>query len=359
MSFHNSDDMRTILFSVIGLSPAVLTETVYALAHSQKAIVPDNIIVLTTIDGKERIVSELLSVRKDLKNKSIWQLLRETIAKKKNIENKLMFDEEDIIVFKERDGLRGRSLPIEDICLPAHNLIVADTIVEHLRRFTEDKDTRIFASIAGGRKTMSALLFGAMTLLGRIQDKVFHVLINEPFDNPDFEPKFYFPHPLLMKWHNNKSLKPQITLAEIPFVPIRHIVNTNILSCSYSSLINTYLKQEGREHKSLLSLDEKNMSLNIDGKHITLRKREWHVLKFLISIQNENLNNMTQKDAAYRFLDYIKSNQITRLQITEDNVIDVFKISISLIRKACRDAGVLWGPGLRQSSLKLPPFTII
>ena len=39
---------RTILIAGTGTSPAVLTETVWALAHQKKPVVPDEIVVLTT-----------------------------------------------------------------------------------------------------------------------------------------------------------------------------------------------------------------------------------------------------------------------------------------------------------------------
>ena len=39
---------RTILLAGMGTSPAVLTETVWALAHQEQPIVPDEIVVITT-----------------------------------------------------------------------------------------------------------------------------------------------------------------------------------------------------------------------------------------------------------------------------------------------------------------------
>ena len=39
---------HTVLIALCGLSPAVITETVWALAHESPAILPDRVIVLTT-----------------------------------------------------------------------------------------------------------------------------------------------------------------------------------------------------------------------------------------------------------------------------------------------------------------------
>ena len=57
-----------------------------------------------------------------------------------------------------------------------------------LRGLTADPDTRIHASLAGGRKTMSFYMGYAMSLLGREQDELSHVLISPPAleNSPDF-----------------------------------------------------------------------------------------------------------------------------------------------------------------------------
>ena len=44
---------RTVLIAGMGTSPAVLTETVWALAHQKKPVVPDGIVALITKIGKE------------------------------------------------------------------------------------------------------------------------------------------------------------------------------------------------------------------------------------------------------------------------------------------------------------------
>ena len=59
---------RTILIAGMGTSPAVLTETVWALAHQKKPVVPDKVVVITTTSGKEGVVKALLSG-----GVSIWQ----------------------------------------------------------------------------------------------------------------------------------------------------------------------------------------------------------------------------------------------------------------------------------------------
>jgi len=52
---------RRILIAGMGTSPAVLTETVWALAHQKKPVVPDEIVVLTTKPGKDALRTSVMS----------------------------------------------------------------------------------------------------------------------------------------------------------------------------------------------------------------------------------------------------------------------------------------------------------
>ena len=50
---------RQILVAGMGTSPAVLTNAVWALAHQKKPIVPDEIVVFITKNGKTLLKKEL------------------------------------------------------------------------------------------------------------------------------------------------------------------------------------------------------------------------------------------------------------------------------------------------------------
>jgi CRISPR-associated protein (TIGR02584 family) len=51
--------MKNILLAVTGLSPQVITETLYALHQNNRKV--DRIHVITTREGKERIYADLLA----------------------------------------------------------------------------------------------------------------------------------------------------------------------------------------------------------------------------------------------------------------------------------------------------------
>jgi hypothetical protein len=46
---------RDILLAVLGISPAILTETLWCLAHEDPPILPERILVITTLQGRESL----------------------------------------------------------------------------------------------------------------------------------------------------------------------------------------------------------------------------------------------------------------------------------------------------------------
>ena len=54
-----SESKRKILVAGMGTSPAVLTNAVWALAHQREPVVPDEIVVFITKNGKTLLKKEL------------------------------------------------------------------------------------------------------------------------------------------------------------------------------------------------------------------------------------------------------------------------------------------------------------
>lgn len=61
-----------------------------------------------------------------------------------------------------------------------------------LRQLKSVPGTRLHASVAGGRKSMSFYMGQAFSLVAEPQDRLSHVLVNEPFETV---PDFYYPPP--------------------------------------------------------------------------------------------------------------------------------------------------------------------
>lgn len=201
-------DTKRILVCVTGLSPQIVTETLFALAVNEGWI-PDRVCLITTAVGAERVRLALLSEEPG------WfaRLLDDYGLPP------IRFAEEDILVLTDAEGNQ-----LTDIRSPADNERAADFIVETLRDLTSNPECQLHVSIAGGRKTMGFYLGYALSLFGRPQDRLSHVLVSEPFESSW---NFFYPTPYSKVIElNDKSLADtrdaRVTLASIPFVSLRH-----------------------------------------------------------------------------------------------------------------------------------------
>ncbi len=212
-----SDERRRILLAVTGLSPQVVTETVHALAvNREPPWIPDEVHVVTTTDGAERVRLALLS-----DDPAWFRRLREDFGLPP-----IRFDADCLHVVPGAD-----SQPLSDIRTPQDNAAAADFICDQVRRFTGDPRTELHVSIAGGRKTMGYYLGYALSLFGRPQDRLSHVLVSEPFESSW---DFFYPTPYSRVIETrDRSLADtrdaQVTLAEIPFVSLRHGLDERLL----------------------------------------------------------------------------------------------------------------------------------
>lgn len=193
---------QKVLVAVTGMIPQIITETIYAL-YKQNNWVPDKIIVLTTLEGKAKIVQQLLG-----EQGYFTRLCQEYQLPK------IIFNERTIKVISENQ------VELDDIRTAEQNNAAADLIVNEIYRLCQDENTELHISIAGGRKSMGFYIGYALSLFGRAQDKMSHVLVEENFEqNREF---FYPPkqeHILITKNDMKKdAAKAQVMLAEIPFV---------------------------------------------------------------------------------------------------------------------------------------------
>ncbi|MCX7673548.1 MAG: CRISPR-associated ring nuclease Csm6 [Thiobacillaceae bacterium] len=199
---------RRILLAVTGLSPQVVTETLYALTQQTPAFVPTEVRLITTREGAERARHALLSQDPG------WfaRFCRDYGL------SGLRFDETCIEVLTDAAGA-----VLDDIRTPADNQRAADAITETVRALTADEQAALHVSIAGGRKTMGYYLGYALSLFGRPQDRLSHVLVSEPFESSW---DFFYPTPYerIIQTRNDKLAdcrEARVTLAEIPFVRLR------------------------------------------------------------------------------------------------------------------------------------------
>ncbi len=154
---------RRILVAVCGLSPQILTETLYALAVvGQPSFVPTEIHLLTTREGAHR--ARLTLLHPD--GGKFHQLCRDYGLPR------IAFDTGHIHLIADPGGDA-----LDDIRSPRENEYLADHITQAIRQHTLDTQAALHVSMAGGRKTMGYYAGYALSLFGRQQDRLSHVLV--------------------------------------------------------------------------------------------------------------------------------------------------------------------------------------
>jgi len=219
---------RRHLLCIAGLTPQVLTETLYALAREGTASLPTDIHVLSTEEGIARARLTLLSEQPGWFHRLCddYQLPA------------MRFDQDSLQVLTRASGE-----PLTDIRDGEDNTAAADAVTEWIRRLTADDDAQVHVSLAGGRKTLGFFAGYALSLFGRPQDRLTHVLVNAPFES---HPNFFYPTPypeviygLPPDPRPLDSRDAIVTLADIPFVRLRHGLPDSLLKgrASFSATV--------------------------------------------------------------------------------------------------------------------------
>lgn len=204
---------RKVMVCVSGMTPAVITETLFALV-TQKNFIPDAVHVITTNKGKEKIQNQLLG------SEGHFHAFMKDYLPGKSIH----FDASTIHL------IGVAQTPLEDITTDKDNRAAADTIYRVLRSIKAEPSTQMHVSIAGGRKSMSFYMGHAFSLVANADDELSHVLVTEAFENP----KLGFYYPPSQAWEREldgksyKSSDAQVTLAEVSALKLGSLFDADI-----------------------------------------------------------------------------------------------------------------------------------
>ena len=252
--------MKEILLAVMGTSPQVLTETLYAL-HIQGKPFPDEIYLITSENARDKVIRCLIEEKQLNKLKEHYEL------------PDFKFDESHIFVMQDARGsnvISGRE--------ESDQQAIADSIVRLVAKFTSDPECRIHASIAGGRKSMAFYMGCAMSMYAREQDTLSHVFVSKQFE---FTESFYFPTKQDNYIANNdvvlNTKDAEVVLAEIPFVRMSNMIDDSLLKLiegsSFSQTVATLNAYKKNGVK--LQLNCKARTMTINGVNIKLSPKEF------------------------------------------------------------------------------------
>ena len=200
---------ETIVF-VSGSTPQIITETIYAFSRKEPVVQPDEICIITTSHGRNRIEDTLL------KTPVLEQLLQEYGLRPVEL------TDSSFVLIRDDSGNE-----IDDIRSEEDNGFTGDVIASLVKKLADDPARRLHCCLAGGRKTMSFYLGAALQLFGRPWDKLYHVLVTPEFESrPEF---FYKPkkNRIIEQKMPDGSMKrlntddAEIILAELPFIRLR------------------------------------------------------------------------------------------------------------------------------------------
>jgi CRISPR-associated protein (TIGR02584 family) len=247
---------------VVGLSPQVVTETLHALIMlAEPAFVPTQIEIVTTAEGRRRTIEALL----DPATGAFHSFCRDyDLAFLSHT-----LTAEHILAIPDRIGE-----PLEDIRTADDSGAAADAIVARIRALTVDADSALHVSIAGGRKTMGFFAGHALSLFGRPQDRLSHVLVDEPFLTlTDF---FYPPpRPRLLRDNSSQTVSTadaRLTLADVPFLRLREHLPLAMLTDTRSYTETIALAQAALD--PVLEIDVRQRVVRFGGRIVRLPPAE-------------------------------------------------------------------------------------
>lgn len=218
---------RRVLVTISGLTPQVITETIYALCKLDIPFIPTELHIITTTTGAERVNHQLI-------DRGWYQALAEELdISLPPLESK------NIHVIDHATG------EYSDVLSVKSTTDTSDDITRVIQEISKDEVCAIHASITGGRKTMGFYLGHAMSLFGRKQDRLSHVVASSQFEHHS---DFFFPtsqsNVIYSNTHTKDALDTkdaEVSLIDIPFVRLRHGLPLELLSeeyVSYSMLVD-------------------------------------------------------------------------------------------------------------------------
>lgn len=276
---------QNVLFLVTGMTPAIITETVWALAcdpelDEDSRWVPDRVEVLSTDHGLNQIRSRLLE-------SNVFETFKKDFPQLAN----LVFDETCLqSIINENDS----ETALLDLKTPEDNEFAANQIHKKIRDLTGNENVSLHVSIAGGRKTMGFYAGYALSLHGRAQDSLSHVLVDDKFENI---PSFFYPTPYThyvtdrdgRAWDASKA---QVWLAEIPFVRMKDAIHEKHQlkgDFTFGEVVSS-IKNSFAPSSLVINLDHNTMTFN--GVEISLPPREFAFLHWFADLRKKGLNGV-------------------------------------------------------------------
>lgn len=289
---------KNILIAVSGLTPQIITEAFYCLSIKKKIKI-DEIYVITTSRGRDIIHSSDKKIKYPPLKSEIRNCCKTYALPVPRFEN----NDKHIIVAREQ------SLELHDIRNDKENILFPNKICEFVYSKAKVSDNTLFCCISGGRKTMSVYLAFALSLFGRYNDKLIHVVTSEENEFKNFYPM-------------NKKEDKALEIAEIPYVRISKYLSDTALKgklkkFNYNEIVKVTQNEISPEDEYKMILKSKTCQI-IFANNLPLKipPAEFELYKFIVENHLRNNQSLDKNILAEKF--YVNpskniENLLTRL----------------------------------------------
>lgn len=269
--------MKTVLLAVCGLTPQVITETLYAL--HQQGMQVDAVRILTTRLGKDACIGQLLRAEDGEYHRYLdeYGIGRDSI---------------DFAPHHVKAVLHADGTEINDIDTEEENELFLRLCMEEAFALTADPHQRVLFSIAGGRKTMGASLSLAAQCYARAQDRIYHVLLS-PGEFESCRDFFYPPKESRLVEVRTREGQPclmetalaQITLVPMPFFPLRSHLTPQMLAEPHSPAALMLSLVREQKHELAINLAERTLAWK--GVEVDMSAANLAVYAFLAQVKKD------------------------------------------------------------------------
>ncbi|PJA99284.1 MAG: TIGR02584 family CRISPR-associated protein [Ignavibacteriales bacterium CG_4_9_14_3_um_filter_30_11] len=287
---------KNILVCVSGLTPQIVTETLFCLSVKEKILI-DEIYVITTRRGRDVILG---LDKHPATPKTALKTEISNLCKKYKLRIPLFNNNDKHIIVA-----REESIELSDIRSDKDNILFPNKVSLFLRDKTSNAGDIIFCSITGGRKSMSVHIANALSLFARERDRLLHVLTSEKYEFKGFYPL-------------NKKEAAALQLSDIPFVRLRAILSyeikgKNLMELNFDQIVSftqNRLKVLSDQNKLICDIGKRELSYG--NNSINLEPMEFLFYYFFVDQKTKQKNkisiyDITSPDTTSQFTGYLES----------------------------------------------------
>jgi CRISPR-associated protein (TIGR02584 family) len=249
--------IREVFVAVLGTTPQVLTECLYYYysEHYGEKRYFDQIVVITTAAGNKALMDGIISKFR------IHDLENELGVPKGTIP----FSHADVHQIHDEKGV-----PLVDIRSTKDNQIATEQIFSIIKSITDDESTRLTATVAGGRKTMSTTMALAYQIFARQQDELIHIITH---DSKFGAPEWYFPD-------DPKDQTQQLDVSKVSILKVGRYLKRNLIGNPDELMAEMQDGLKGLE--PLTSVVVGKRTLIVNDLKIMLTPRIAAIMRFLL-----------------------------------------------------------------------------